>query len=121
MSLAERAPRVGLAVIEVLIAFVLVASAGVGLVTLLGETSHTMQQVRRAEADTEAAAALLEHLEIASQSEFAAMAGTRRVRGFDLRVTASPWGLFDVAVVDTATGGALLQSTFYRPDSSRAP
>jgi Tfp pilus assembly protein PilV len=121
MSRTDRPLRHGFAVIEVLIGFVIVAIAGVGFVTLLGETSHTMSEVYRSERDTEAASALLDRLEIASPSELAAALGVRRTNGFDVVIIEPANGLFDIVVADTLTGGSILHTSLYAPDSTTAP
>lgn len=115
---SDRSRRGGAAIIEVMIGLVVLAVAGVGLITLLGQTSHTMQTVARAERETQEAAATLAKLALKSRVEFDAMVGERRSGAFDIATTTLGSGFYAVAVRDTATGGVLLRTTFRAADTT---
>jgi Tfp pilus assembly protein PilV len=115
-------PRRGSALIEVLIALVLLAIAGTGLVTLLGQTGHSMRSTLEAERTTRRAAAELDRLSLLDGHELLALVGQRQSHGWAIDITASAPGLFDVRIAESDTSAALLQTTLYRPrsDSSNA-
>jgi Tfp pilus assembly protein PilV len=120
MSRAERRKRRGMSVIEVLIGFVILVVAGVGLVTLLGQGSHAMSSMARSERETREAAEILDRYAIASRAELVARIGLRRANGYDVDVSAAGPALFAVTVSDTGTRAVLLRTVFYLPDSANA-
>jgi type II secretory pathway component PulJ len=112
--------RAGAALIEVLVALVLLATAGSALVTFLGQTAHTMRQVRDAERETRQAAAELERLVLWDRATLLSRVG-RSTRGhWSIVVVPISADLFDVFVA-ADTGAPLLQTTLYRPETNDAP
>ena len=118
---AERARR-GSALVEVLIAIVLLATAGTGLVTLLGQTSRSMRTTLESERLVRRASAELDRLVLLDWTGLRALAGRSRSRGWTLDVQPVGGGLFDIAIAESDTSRALLRTTLYRPrpDSSDA-
>ena len=116
-----RRTRRGSSFIEVLLALLLLAVGGTALVTLLGQTAHSMRSLHVTEAETRAAAAELIALSILSRSELVALVGRNRSHGWTLDVARISANLFDVSIAASDTGNVLLRTAFYRPDSSNAP
>jgi len=114
--------RSGSALIEVLVAIVLLATAGTGLVTLLGQTSHSMRNVLEAERLTHTASEELGRLALLDRVALLALAGRSRSHGFTLDVDPLGQGLFAVRIAESDTTRVLLRTTVYRPlpDSSNA-
>ncbi len=110
--------RSGSAIIEALIATVMLATAGVALITLLGQTEHSMRSVRTSERITREASDRLERLVLLSRSDLVAREGRTSFAGWTLVVTAVGSSLFDVSVAPTDTSAPLLVTTIYRPDTT---
>jgi type II secretory pathway pseudopilin PulG len=120
MSADRTRVRSGVTVIEVLLGFVILSIAGVGLVTLLGQGSHSMENIARTERETRSAAALLDRYSLASRADLLAQLGARRISGFEVALTKEGRGLFVVTLGDTSSRAVLLRTAFYRPDSAHA-
>lgn len=117
-----RRSRRGSALIEVLIALILLAVAGTGLVTLLGQTAHTMQSTRETERTTRRASGELDRLALLDRAGLAASVGRHARRGWTLDITERTADLFDVRIAESDTSAPLLRTTLYRPrpDSASA-
>ena len=111
-------PRRGSAIIEALIATVLLATTGVALVTLLGQTEHSMRSTRTSEREVRDASEQLDRLVLLSRADIVAREGQTSFAGWSLSVTAIGSGLFDVAVAPTEASAPLLHTTIYRPDTA---
>src|SRR5215212_4406068 len=110
-------PRAGSAVIEVLIALVLLAVSGTALVTLLGQTRRSIATLGESERQTRAAAAELNALSLLGRSDLAARVGRTTVHHWSLRIDHLATDLFDVGIAPSDTGAVLLRTTLYRPDT----
>lgn len=110
--------RRGSAIIEALIATVLLATTGIGLVTLLGQTGHSMRSVRTSERQIRDASESLDHLVLLSRADVLARLGQTPFAGWILSVTAAESGLFEVSVAASDTSAPLLRTTIYRPDTT---
>jgi hypothetical protein len=122
MRRAERRPS-GVALLEVLLGFALLAIAGTAWITLAGQTAQTLRNVRASERATFAAASTMEWVAIRTATELDGMIGERRVGDFDVTILRMLPGLYDVTIGDTLTGTVLLHSSVYAPyvasDSAR--
>jgi Tfp pilus assembly protein PilV len=111
--------RSGATIIEVLIALVVLAIAGVGLITLLAQTLTSVHQVGGRQDEVRVAATLMDRAATWSRADLELHIGSTRTGRFVLTVGGLPGALYAVDVSDT-TGAMLLHTTFYRPDSSVA-
>jgi Tfp pilus assembly protein PilV len=107
--------RSGSALIEVLVALVLLAVGGVAMVTLLGQTSRTMRSTRETERATRAASHVLGRFAATDRASLIASIGRHDVAGFRAEVVESSPDLFDVAIAASDTSRVLLRTLFYRP------
>jgi Tfp pilus assembly protein PilV len=115
------AARGGFALIEVLIAAVLVATSGIALLTLLGQTARSMRDAATTERLVDSASMQLERLVLLDRSALLAREGQSSTSdGWSLRVTQIAPGVFDASVARSDTSGVLLTTTVYRPDSANA-
>jgi Tfp pilus assembly protein PilV len=112
--------RRGSALIEAVVAMVMLAVAGTGLITLLGQTRHAMRTLRESEMVEQSAAAQLDRLVLLDRPSLAALEGRTMANGWSLRVETVFPGVFDVSVARTDTSAPLLATTLYRPDSAHA-
>jgi len=115
----DRARR-GAAMIEVLVALVLLATAGTGFVTLLGQTAHSMRSTLLSEREARRASEQLDRLALLDRASLRALAGRTRQRGWTLDVTIADSGLFDVSIAASDTTITLLRTTLYRPPPDSA-
>jgi type II secretory pathway pseudopilin PulG len=108
--------------IEVLVALVLLASAGTGLVTLLGQTAHAMRHTLEAERLTRRAATELDRLVLADRAALVSRTGASTSRDWVITIQPVSPVLFDVRIAESDSGITLLRTTLYRPvpDSSDA-
>jgi len=111
--------RRGSALIEVLVALVLLAVSGVAMVTLLGQTGRSMQSTRNTELETRAASRVLDRFAAMDRAALLASRGRRDAGGFRADVVEESPDLFQVAVAASDTSAVLLGTILYRPDSSR--
>ena len=107
----------GAAIVEVLVALVVLAVGGAGLVAMLGQTQASVNLTQRRERELAPAAQLLDEALTLSHHELEARLGSTRRRGFVLTIAAAAPSLYALEVADTATGVALLRTAVYRPDS----
>jgi Tfp pilus assembly protein PilV len=111
--------RRGSALIEVLVALVLLAVSGVAMVTLLGQTGRSMRATRDTELETTAASQVLDRLAVMDRAGLLASLGRLDTGGFRVNISEASPDLFAVAVAESDTSAVLLRTVFYRPDSSR--
>jgi hypothetical protein len=103
-----------------LIAAVLVATGGIALITLLGQTAHSLRSVVTTERFTQRAAEQLDKLALLDQRALGERVGMSRIGDLTLRIEEIAPGLFDAAVAPSDTSAPLLTTTLYRPDSNNA-
>jgi Tfp pilus assembly protein PilV len=111
-------PRRGSSFIEVVLALVLLAIAGTALITLMGQTAHTIESLRATERQTEAASAELSALAVLSAPQLVQRTGRTRIHGWSMSIDRTSADLFDVAIAASDTGMVLLRTTLYRPDTT---
>jgi type II secretory pathway component PulJ len=107
--------RRGVALIEVLVALVLLASSGIALALLLGQTLQTMRVVRASERVARAAANELTRLSALDRRALEQLEGRQTSHGFVLDVHERRPGLFDASVAPNDSAPPLLTTTVYRP------
>jgi type II secretory pathway pseudopilin PulG len=115
MTRRVRCPS-GAALLEVVVALVVLAVAGTGLVTMLGQTRHTMASLVASERQTRAAGRELDALVLLGRDDLSARIGTTSVHGFQLTIDRVAPDLFDARVAAASNGPVLLRTTLYRPD-----
>ena len=113
-----RPRRAGTTLMEVLIALVMLATAGVGFATLLGQTAQTLRTVRNSERLARAGTDALNHVVVMGRAELAARVGATDLEGLRLHVIDDGSGLFDVSVAESDTSASVLRTTVYRPDTT---
>lgn len=115
--MGSRNARAGSALIEVLIALVMLALAGTGFITLLGQTAHTMRMTLVAERETRSASEQLRALMLLDADSLTAMAGRRALRGWTVDIVPRPGNVFDLSIAATDTTAVLLKTSLYRRNS----
>jgi type II secretory pathway pseudopilin PulG len=107
-----------MALVEVLIALVVLAFSGTAMITLLGQTAHTLRNQRDSERTIRLASAELERVVLWDRERLAAHVGHSIIRGWSVRVEELTPLLFDVSIAESDTGIVLLRTTAYRPEKS---
>lgn len=115
-----RKPRNGSAIIEALIAAVMLAATGIALVALLGQTQRSMRNVRDSERLTRQASERLDRLVLLDRADLVAREGRTLFAGWSLVVTPIDASLFDVSIALSDTSAPLLSTTIYRQDTTNA-
>jgi hypothetical protein len=110
--------RSGAVLLEAMIALTMIAIAGVGMVTYLGQTIESLRQVHSRDRDTRAASVELDRLSLLTSRELAARIGRSRVSCCELVVEPLTPVLYRLALADTATGAFILETSVYAPDTS---
>jgi len=112
--------RRGVALIDALIALVILATAGVGFVALLAQTASTLRGLRDRERLVYRASSRLAAISVLPRSELLGRLGETVDDDFVLRVSQSAGGLFDVAILQPHSSRLLVRTTLYRPDTIHA-
>lgn len=112
-----RVMQSGSALIEVLVALVLLATAGTGLVIFLGQTAATLRHVRDEERLSHLASAQLDRMVLWDRSTFIARAGRSMFEGWTVVVEQVTAELFDISIATSDSNAVLLRTTAYRPDT----
>ncbi|HTE45994.1 MAG TPA: hypothetical protein VK636_12160 [Gemmatimonadaceae bacterium] len=112
--------RPGSVLIEVLVALVLLAVAGSALITLLGQTAHSMRTTLESERLARSASEQLDGVAVATRADLIARQGRTSLHGWTVQIVATSMSLFDVSVFELDGRAPVLTTTLYRPDSSDA-
>lgn len=111
--------RRGTSLLEVLVAIVILAVAGVGLITLLGQTGNSLHDALDRDALTRLAATRLEAESLRSPAELQALVGERSAGPLRLHVQQLAGDLFVITATDTLDDAVVLRTTLYRPEVPR--
>jgi Tfp pilus assembly protein PilV len=114
MLRAEQSRR-GVALLEVLLAFALLAIAGISWISLAGQTARSLRDVRTTERTTLAAASTMEWVAIRTALELDGMIGERQEGDFNVTIIRLIPALYDVTISDTLTDTPILHSSVYAP------
>ena len=109
--------RRGSALLDVVIALVVLGSSGVAMITLLGQTAHSVRTVRNTERDVRDASDELGRFVVYDRSRLIAMVGRSRSRGWSVQVSQASPDVFDVSIAESDTSVVLLRTSVYRPDT----
>jgi hypothetical protein len=107
----------GSALLDVVIALAVLGLSGVALVTLLGQTAHSMRGVRTTERELRQASDELGRSVVYDRARLVAMVGKSVSHGWVVDVVQAAPDLFDVSVAATPTTRPLLRTTVYRRDT----
>jgi hypothetical protein len=110
--------RRGAALIDVLLAIILLAVSGTALVTLVGQTAHSIESLHESEHRTRAAADRIDALSVLDRAALESRVGQRSEKGLIVDIARIRADLFDVRVLQPTNGAVLLRTTLYRPDTT---
>ncbi len=107
----------GSALLEVMVALVLLGVAGDALIMLMGQSAQSLRQVREREIDFRRASDELARISAYDRTQLLASNSRSLSRGWIVSVAQTSPDLFDVIVADTITQLPMLRTTLYRPDT----
>lgn len=110
--------RLGSALLDVVVALVVLSLSGVGLITVVGQTSHSMRSVRNTEREIRRASMELDRFAAYDRDRIVSLTGRTISHGWSISVTRAAPALFDVTVARSDTSAPLLHTTLYRPDTT---
>lgn len=112
-------PR-GAALLEVIVALAILATAGVSAVHLVSESAHAVGATRASEEEIRRASAFLDAVSLWSRTDLDRRLGSRPQGGWRLYIERSGTLLYRVTLTDTATDRVLLATTLFRdpPEST---
>jgi type II secretory pathway pseudopilin PulG len=110
--------RRGAALIETLLALVVLALAGAGMISLLSQTIARTHDLHDRERDTAVGERLMETVASWSKDDLTNNLGVLREPTLWLEIDRPSPVLFDVVLRDTLYHAELLRTTLYRPDSA---
>src|SRR3954470_16133922 len=113
--------RCGAALIEVLVASVILATAGTAAVTWLAQTRQSMRAVREAERNVIETSEELDRLMVLGHDSLAVLQGWTRRGRWSLDVVRVTDSLFDVSLTNRPGARPILSTTVYRAALPHAP
>lgn len=112
--------RRGSALLDVVVALVVLGLGGIAMITLLGQTAYGVRTVRNTERNVRRASDELGRVVVYDRSQLVAMVGRSSSHGWSIEVVQSAPDVFDIAIADNDTTAVLLRTTVYRPDTVHA-
>ncbi len=106
--------RRGIALLEALLALVLLTTAGLAWAALAGQASFALERAQERERKVAAAAAILARVEILSAPQLDAMVGRRRVDNHAIRVSRILPNLYRIEIAVGGEPVEWLETSVYR-------
>jgi hypothetical protein len=110
----------GSALLDVIVALVVLGLSGIAMITVLGQTTHSMRSVRNTERQLRHASDELGRFVVYDRIQLTGMVGRSLSHGWSIEVRQAAPDLFDVSIAESDTSAALLRTTIYRPDTLHA-
>lgn len=107
--------RHGLALLEVLVAMTILATAAAAMVSLVSEGARVMERVTEAERRSADASAFLEAVALWTRDDLDRRLGERVQGPWRLRLERPHPAVYTAMLIDTITHRRLLETALYRP------
>ena len=117
MQRDRRGKREGVALLEALVALVILTTAGATAVTMAAEAARDIQRARRAEGEMRAANAFFDAVSLWSRDDLDRHLGNRPQGAWLMRVDRPSPTLYVATLTDTATHIELLRTSLFRPEA----
>ena len=114
-----RGSEAGAALLEVIVAVAILATAGTAAVAMASESARAVERARAADLRAREASAFLDAVALWPREDLDRRLGERPQGPWRLRIGRPDPELYTVALVDTASGADLLRTALFRPDSVR--
>ena len=109
--------RTGAALIEALVALVLLATTGVAMLSHVLQSMEAARLAVRRDIEMRTASAALDRVRLWSSSEIAIRMGHTRLPCCEMIIQPLSSALYHVVLVDTLTGATMLETTIYSRDA----
>jgi hypothetical protein len=106
------------AILDVVVALTILGLSGVGLITLLGQTEHSVRQIRDTERAVRRASDEMGRFVVYDRTQLIAMVGHSAIDSWVVEISQPAADLFDVAIAPSDTEPVILRTTLYRRDTS---
>jgi type II secretory pathway pseudopilin PulG len=117
MHRTRRSGRKGIALLEALVALVILTTVGASTVTMAAEAARDIQRARRTESAMRAANAFFDAVSLWSRDDLDRHLGNRPQGAWLMRVDRPTPTLYIATLTDTATHTELLRTSLFRPES----
>jgi Tfp pilus assembly protein PilV len=112
--------RRGSALLDVVVSLVVLGLGGIALITLLGQTAHSVRTVRNTERQLRDASDELGRFVAYDRAQLVAMVGRTASHEWSVEIIRATPDVFDVAIAESDTSAVLLRTSVYRPDTVHA-
>ena len=113
-----RAPRAGVALLEVIVAVAVLTLAGVSAAMLASESAEAARRAHEADEEVRQASAFLDIVSLWPREDLDRRLGERPQGPWRLRVDRPEPALYMLSLRDSTSGAELLYTAVYRPDSN---
>jgi type II secretory pathway component PulK len=113
---SSRRRRRGVALLEVLVALVIITTAGASVAALASETARAMSHSRDSEAEIERARAFFEEVTLWPRDDLDRHLGNREQGPWRLDVEHIAPALYSLMLTDSSGSRALLRTVVFRPE-----
>jgi prepilin-type N-terminal cleavage/methylation domain-containing protein len=113
------APRAGVALLEVLVALMILGIAGAAAITLAVDAGNSLRRAQTAEGEMRAANAFLDRVSLWGRGDLDRRLGERLQGQWRLRIDRPAPTLYVVELRDSSAQRVLLRTAIFRADSSR--
>ena len=112
----RRRVRRGAVLLEAMVALVILASAGITVLSLVAESERAVDRVRNSERELRAANAFFNAVALWSRADLDRHLGDRRQGRWIMRVDRPRPNLYVATLSDSATRATVLRTSLYRPE-----
>jgi type II secretory pathway pseudopilin PulG len=119
MHARDRRPRRGAALLEALVALVILASAGAAVTALAVESGRAVQRAHAAEAELRRADAFFTVVALWPREDLDRHLGDREQGPWRLRVERLRPTIYTISLADSVGARPLLRTALYRPEAPR--
>lgn len=113
-------PRRGVALLEAIVALAIFATVGVAALSMAAAANRAVTTAREAEAELREASRFLEAVALWTRTDLDQRLGARRQGPWVLHIERPLPELYLIALTDTVSDAALLQTSLFRPEPKRA-
>ena len=113
--------RHGAALLEVLVALTILATAAASVVGFANDAAHTVRHARETESEIRRASALLDAVALWPREDLDRHLGERSEGPWRLHITRVTTTLYSVVLTDSMSARELLRTALYRPEDNATP
>ena len=118
---SSRCQRRGAALLEVLVALTILATAAASVVAFANDAARSVRHARETESEIRRASALLDAIALWPREDLDRHLGERDEGPWRLHITRVTTTLYSVILTDSMSARELLRTAVYRPDQNATP